>query len=378
MSDRERWPRGQKLPEASDAFADAILAGGERIRRYERRRRRITAVSALAACAAVLALAAGLFFGAFRPPQPDNVVAAAPSQSLAPTGTPAPEASQSLAPTGTPAPEASPGPAQTAPEPVEPGGPVDDSLEPYTWLKVVGSAELDLDYANFFQQPRLDAMCVLVAAGTMVSYIGDAGNGFVEVRIAGTDGYMQTDWLRVPGGSVPMYVVGIDALEMTAEPGGGAAIAAVPRHARVDCVGVDSVDSSVGARWARIGYGDLTGWVDSQYLSFFWESDDWKCYSAKLTINDATGDLRDEGFLDRSSLGQLEMLIQNAKPGVLGQCPQGALLELALRDDTTLTFTMPLDGCGTLLCDNLAVYDLGEEGAELFWELFPECAKALR
>lgn len=363
MDKREDWMNEMKLPQASDAFTDAILSGGERIRRYERRRRRVVAA---AASLAVLALAASLLLGAFRRPHPDNVAVAAPSQTVAPTGTPEPSGLDDR---------------------------LDGALESYSWLKVVGAGVTEFkagdSYEGFMQRPDPGARSIPVAVGTLVTYLGDAGNGYAKVRFAGVDGYMLFDCLREPGQSVPMYVHGVDtqvggvdALEMTAEPGDGKMVGAVPRHACVEYMGIDSADETAGTRWAYIRYGEMTGWVDSQDIGFFRELDDWKLTGAKLTVNDAIGDVISEelsvGVLgDWVSLAVLETLIREAQPGVLGQCPQGALLVLSLRDGNTLTFTMPTDGCGTLLCENLAVYDMGADGAMVFWRLFPDCAQAL-
>ena len=356
MDDREKWLSGRKLPEATDAFADAILTGGERIRRYERRRRRIVAVSALAATVAVAALAASLFFGAFRPPQPDNVVVAAPSQSAAPSATPGTDV--------TPQPEQYDA-ARTEPEALDFSG-----LEPYSWLKVIdedGEAHTNWE-AVFYQQPRPDSRCISVIQGTLVHFLEMADDGFVKVRFAGADGYMESRSLGKPGPGVPMYVVGVDRLALSEQPG-GEAFAVLPRHARVECLDVNDVDD---ARWALVRCGSFTGWVDDRYLGFFWESEDWKLYTAQLTVNDATGEIRIETLNERESLGKLEAMLREARPGILGQCAQGALLTLTLRDDSELTFTMPTDGCVTLLCDNLAVYELPD--ADAFWSLFPATA----
>lgn len=349
MDKRDDWLHGRRLPDAPDAFADAMLTGGERIRRYERRRRRVLGLSAAAAACAALALAAGLLFGAFRQPQPDNVVAAAPSVSAAPSATPE---------------------AEPTPEPEE------LAHEPFEWVRVVdGQGTLTPGaFIDFYQLPRPDARSVLVAEGTLLQYRGEADDGFVKVYFAGNEGYMLQVNLEATGQQVPMYVTGVDALPMYAERG-GAPIASAPRHARVECQHVDEADGAQGVRWANIVYEGTDGWVDARSLSFFWESGDWKLYSATLTVVDAAGAPMTATLDDRADLAKLESLIQNARPGVLGQCAQGALLTLNLRDDSRLYFTMPLDGCATLLGDNLAVYDLGD--ADAFWRLFPECSRQL-
>ena len=70
----------------------------------------------------------------------------------------------------------------------------------------------------------------------------------------------------------------------------------------------------------------------------------------------------------------LQRLLRGAVPAVTGQCPQGALLEVTLNTGETLRFTMPTDGCTTLICENLAVFDFSPEESGRFWELFGDCA----
>ena len=336
------------LPAASDAFADAMLLGGERIRGYEMRRRRIQALSIAVALCAALTLGIGGVFGLLRNPRPDSVATAVKSDAAAGA---APDAA---------------------------------SFYPGEWVSVVddnGAREFG-GWIGFYAEPRADARRVDVAVGTLVQYGADAGDGFARVCFAGKDGYIRAPNLR-RGGAVPM-VARFDAVPVFASPGAETEqIGMLSQGQRLFCAG--SVDTD-GVCWAKITGTGAEGFTDAGCLSFFW-GEGCRLDYATLYITDPSGRAFYQHETDAVSLLALQRLLEDLRPidaVEIREEPHGAMLRLSLSDADDaaaeqpgigLYFTLPVRGGITLIAENGAAYALPERDWEPFWAIFDAAAE---
>lgn len=188
------------LPEASDAFIQAIIEGGEDIRRYERRRRRAAKVALAAAAFALVALGLGAALRQLSAPRPDNVVLSVNPDSVV-TDEEKAAARATAEPTETPvADEKTWIDPNSGWEYLLDDGP----FEAGEWL-VVTDADGCLAYGfqvDFRERPSGQARSIEVVPGMQVCYLGEADAGFSRVNFAGTDGYVETKYLR-RGAAVP-------------------------------------------------------------------------------------------------------------------------------------------------------------------------------
>lgn len=195
MDDR-RGAFRDRLPEASEGFTEAILAGGEAIRRHENRRGRVRRIALVAAAFALLAVGLGAAIHRLGAPKPDNVVL-----SVNPDSVVTEEEKARLRATASPEPTREP--EEDAKSWIDPDSGweylLDDGpFEPGEWL-VVTDSDGCLSYGlivSFLEQPSDQARSIHMVPGMQVRYLGDAGNRFSRVIFAGTEGYVATQYLR--------------------------------------------------------------------------------------------------------------------------------------------------------------------------------------
>ena len=208
MDDRRQ---NRSLPEASDAFAQAILNGGARVKRYERRRRWTAAAAAFAVVAVGLIAA----LGRLNAPRPDTAVAPADPRAVVSGAEPEPAQTE-------PEPEqvqTVPEPEEAAPSPAmvqipEESGysyvldvafSQDGPFEAGEWAVVCGASG-GIDNGNrtvwFYEQPDEASSRAEMVQGMRAQYLGDAENGFARVRFEGMEGYIERKHLA-HGGPVP-------------------------------------------------------------------------------------------------------------------------------------------------------------------------------
>lgn len=219
----------ERLPEASDRFAQAILAGGERVKQYQRRRARLKRLS-LAAAALGLIVVGAASLARWNAPKPDPVVVAVDPNSVVAAG-PEPEQAQAEVVAG-PEPEeaaAEAEQAQTEPEPEEAltQAPVieaallteetgwtltlnaafhqDGPFEAGEWAVICGeSGKIDNGgrVVNFYERPDAASRHAETVQCMRAQYLSDAENGFARVRFEGMEGYIERKHLA-HGGPVP-------------------------------------------------------------------------------------------------------------------------------------------------------------------------------
>ena len=348
----------RRLPEASRQFTDAIAMGGETIRAYEKRRQARLRAGMLAAACAVILIGAGAYLFTHTRPRPDNVVLSADPGRLTSAATAAPE--------------------------VVDLSWAEKELIPYDFVQVCRDTQ-------FYKSPSADSPTVNVAEGTLATWLGEAEGGFVKARFGGHEGYFRSEDLRDIRGTAVTFYAGDRATPVTAFASPGAepseALFAIPANAAVACDGTIELRETTSA-WAHVRYEGRTGWVPLSQLHLLPDTDDAVLESAQIRITMPNGMIYGEsaeldGSKEASRIGTddpayiltvLQRLLRSAVPAVTGQCPQGALLEATLNTGETLRFTMPTDGCTTLICENLAVFDFSPEESGRFWELFGDCA----
>lgn len=330
MDDRRQ---NRSLPEASDAFAQAILNGGARVKRYERRRRWTAAAAAFAVVAVGLIAA----LGRLNAPRPDTAVAPADPRAVVSGAEPEqaqtePELEQA---------QTVPEPEETAPSPAmvqipEESGysyvldvafSQDGPFEAGEWAVVCGASG-GIDNGNrtvwFYEQPDEASSRAEMVQGMRAQYLGDAENGFARVRFEGMEGYIELKHLA-HGGSVP------------------------------------EMDPSKHLE-----------------LSF-----------ATLALTDSHGSVREEMILHRRELGAYALLklleeLEPADPAQYENAPFGAMLRVSLWDPdhpeydengwlrmTERFFSIPRDGTFAVMAEDGTIYS-GESGATFFWTVFPE------
>ena len=89
--DERRRERAELLPEASEGFAQAILAGADEIHRRQRRNRRRSRVALAVAAALLVAAGLGAAIRRLGAPKPDNVVLSVRPERAAASEQPSPE-----------------------------------------------------------------------------------------------------------------------------------------------------------------------------------------------------------------------------------------------------------------------------------------------
>lgn len=219
--------RTNQLPEASDRFAQAILAGGERVKQYQRRRARLRRLS-LAAAALGLIVVGVASLARWNAPKPDPVVVAVDPDGVVMTG---PEQAQAEV-VVEPEPEETTSEAeqaQTEPEPEEAltQAPVveaallteetgwtltlnvafhqDGPFEAGEWAVICGeSGKIDNGgrVVGFYERPDAASRRAETVQGMRAQYLSDAENGFARVRFEGMEGYIERKHLA-HGGPVP-------------------------------------------------------------------------------------------------------------------------------------------------------------------------------
>ena len=97
---------------------------------------------------------------------------------------------------------------------------------------------------------------------------------------------------------------------------------------------------------------------------------------ATLIWPGGTGEIQEQS-LGATELETLSELLRGARPGAAGDCPYGGQLTVRL-DGESLRLARPLDGCGTLIADDGAVFVLEPGSEAAFWTLFDEAAENLR
>ena len=207
MDEDRRGAYRDRLPEASDAFEQAILRGGEDIRRYERRRRRAPGLALVAAAIMLLAVGLGVAVSRLNAPKPDNVALSVNPESVV---TEAEKARLRAERT----PESTQEPEADARSRVDPDSGWEYLLDdgPFgegEWL-VVTDADGCLSYGlviPFREKPSDQARSVEMNAGMQVRYLGEAENGFARVDFAGRDGYVALENLR-RGAETPALAAG--------------------------------------------------------------------------------------------------------------------------------------------------------------------------
>ena len=218
----------ERLPEASDRFAQAILAGGERVKRYQRRRARLKRLSLAAAVLGLIAIGVASL-ARLNVPKPDNTVLPINPNSVVAAGL-EPEQAQAEVVAG-PEPEeaaAEAEQAQTGPEPEEaPAAPMveaalkteeegwtltlnvafhqDGPFEAGEWAVICGeSGKIDNGgrVVGFYERPDAASRHAETVQGMRAQYLADAGNGFARVRFEGMEGYIERKHLA-HGGAAP-------------------------------------------------------------------------------------------------------------------------------------------------------------------------------
>ena len=349
----EAGRRGIALPEASDAFVDAMLSGGARIRRYERRRALVRGLSLAAAIFAAFALGLGALLRMLGDPRPDDVVAAAPPRGVVTDAEP------------------TPGPDEEV-----------TAFSPGEWVSVVddNGARSFGGWIGFFAQPREDSSRVDVAAGTLVRYGADAEDGFARVTFAGTEGYVRASNL-IKGESVPMYARS-DAVPVRALPDGdGPLLRTLSRNERVLCAGIEEN----GTRWARIAVGEAEGFVEAESLGFFREG--CRLDFATLYITDASGKAFFQHEAGEVDMLELQRLLEDLRPVDIDEAEGerfAAMLRLSVSDtndlleeqrDSERYFTLSVKGGVILIAENGAAYALPDHHWVAFWTLFNAAGK---
>lgn len=309
--DRRNPITDDRLPGASEAFTQAIFDGADAIRRYERgrARRRIAALTVAALLLIGVGLGAALV--TLNAPKPDTVVAARPSLTAAPTDTPTPEEYDRVYefdPTGL--------------EVLTDAGP----FAPGEWV-VLTNADGALDYGlhvPFREQPVADARTVDTVVGMQVRYLGDAEDGFANIRFAGIDGYVEANCLRRP-----------------------------PKAAAWD------TEDGLTVAEATLYITNSSGKAVTQLIE---DSDHaLSCYALRKLLDSAT--LADSAYPD---------------------APMGALLVVCLRNpdtveyresgvekyDRVVRFALPCDGTPVLQAEDGGRYTVSEPDWRLFWDIF--------
>ena len=218
----------ERLPEASDRFAQAILAGGERVKRYQRRRARLKRLSLAAAVLGLIAIGVASL-ARLNVPKPDNTVLPINPNSVVAAGL-EPEQAQAEVVAG-PEPEeaaAEAEQAQTGPEPEEaPAAPMveaalkteeegwtltlnvafhqDGPFEAGEWAVICGeSGKIDNGgrVVGFYERPDAASRHAETVQGMRAQYLSEAGNGFARVRFEGMEGYIERKHLA-HGGAAP-------------------------------------------------------------------------------------------------------------------------------------------------------------------------------
>lgn len=335
-----------RLPEASDAFAQAILQGSERIRRHERRRR----LSRIAAAFAVVAVGLGAALARLNAPRPDAAVTPVNPEAVVSVAeekaqtAPEPEKAEAegkqaqaeaeQAQTGLEPEEAAPSPAMVQ-IPEESGYSYvlnvafnqDGPFEAGEWAVVCGESG-GIDNGNrtvwFYEQPDEASNRAEMVQGMRAQYLADAENGFARVRFEGMEGYVEKAHLA-HGGSVP------------------------------------EMDGSKHLE-----------------LSF-----------ATLALTDSHGSVREQQILHRRELGAYALLkllegLEPADPAEYENAPFGAMLRVTLWDPdhpeydengwlrmTERFLSIPRDGAFVVMAEDGTIYS-GEKDASFFWTVFPE------
>ena len=191
MDDRQGAYR-DRLPEASEAFTQAILRGGDGIRRWERRQRLAPRLALLAAAVVLLALGLGVALARLNAPKPDNTVL-----SLGPGALPSDAKSAGATPAPTESPEAG---EKWRIDPVSGWEYLldDGPFEAGEWL-VLTEADGCMAYGlnvPFSKRPEADARSARAVVGMMVRYLGPAEGGFARVAFSGQEGYVPGENLR--------------------------------------------------------------------------------------------------------------------------------------------------------------------------------------
>lgn len=320
--DERRRERAELLPEASEGFTQAILAGADEIYRRQRRNRRRS--RAALAVAAALLVAAGLGAAVRRlgAPRPDNVVlSVSPGRTAAPEQ-PSPEPTAVPAPTG----EARWDEAEGL-EYLLDAGP----FEPGDWAVLTDpdGALVYGHYVRFCERPSADAAGVTAPVGALARYLGDSGNGFAMVAFAGRDGYVPRESLR----------------RGTTQP------------AISDCEQL--VDAALYLTNAE---GEI----------------------ADELIQDFEGD--GEGWIACHALLKLLQDMEPADPAECADAPFGAMLRVRVRKEwetpvygdngleqyVQLRFTLPRDGQPFLMTEDGGLFALSPPDAKCFWTIFAE------
>ncbi len=187
----------QNPPQASDGFTRAILAGGDGIRRYERRRRRARLLAVSAAAVALLALGLNAALRRLNAPKPDNTVLSVNPDSVVSNEE---KAERQAAPGATEAPEAADYPQEDGILLATGRTRLDQEppFAPGEWLELCsegGEMNYGWRYVYFYERPDAEARMAEALEGMWVQYVEDAGNGFAKVRFEGLEGYAETRYL---------------------------------------------------------------------------------------------------------------------------------------------------------------------------------------
>ena len=209
----------------------------------------------------------------------------------------------------------------------------------------------------------------------LVMFLGDADDEFFYIQYAGMRGYALRSYLcdgyNAERYDIPMYVVNCDeSVDLLSIPETGAdVLAEVPLGEDVICRHQTADDGGM----VLVRYMDQDGYLSLEDLSFLPQWDYGLIRSATVLMPGQNGKTVVQTVRDDFALAELSAMICKARPGITGQCPVGAQLVLVINDGTTegreLKFMLPMDGCTTLIGENLAVYEMSQQEGKRFWEI---------
>lgn len=229
------------------------------------------------------------------------------------------------------------------------------------------------EWISLREQPDANADAVAkLPLGTVV-YSGISCDGFASVPLSGYGyGYAAEKYLKRADEGMGVKRYAADSSEFSeiyryATPSSDV-IARVPAGSAVMCY------SANNAGMVRVNAGDVWGFMRADQLDIV--PKDNHILSATLCACELSGGFTVSGIeqtqtiTDAKTLADLNDLLRQAVPGMVGKCPMTANLILEMDDGSSLTFIYPTDGCSALVGMDSRVYEIPNSISDRFWEIF--------